>query len=133
MPDKPRVLIIDDDADYRESTRALLESAGYEVSEAASGREGLALAQTHLPNLIIVDIMMESLSEGYSVVQALKFSRDYRHLANVPILMVSSVQVDPATLFGWIGDTSWITPDDYLTKPLDVAKFLTRVRELLGQ
>jgi len=131
MPDKARILIIDDDADYRESARALLESAGYEVLEAASGREGLATARTQVPDLIIVDVMMESLSEGYSVVQALKFSREYRDLANVPILMVSSVEADPATLFGWIGDTSWITPDDYLIKPLDVAKFLERVRTLL--
>lgn len=131
MPEPAKILIMDDDEDYRASTRALLEAEGHTVTEADSGQEGLRAAREHRPDLIIVDIMMENLSTGYSIVQALKFSREYRELAQVPILMISSVEEDPETMFGWIGDTKWITPDAYLTKPLDIPKFLERVRELL--
>ena len=133
MPESAKILIIDDDEDYRASTRALLEAEGHMVTEADSGQVGLSAAREHLPDLIIVDIMMENISTGYSIVQTLKFSREYRDLAQIPILMISSVEEDPETMFGWIGDTKWITPDAYLTKPIDIPTFVERVRELLSK
>ena len=104
---------------------------GYEVLEAEGGPQGLARAHADHPDLIILDVMMESLQEGYSVNQAIKFAPEYRDLAHVPILMISSMGMDPKGLYGWIGDTTWITPDAYLTKPLDIPAFLHKVRELL--
>lgn len=133
MSSKAKILIIDDDDDYRASTRALLEGEGYEVIEATSGPEGLTAASAQRPDLIVLDVMMEYLSEGYSINQALRSSAEYRELRDVPIIMASSVEVDPASLFGWIGDTSAITPDAYLTKPLDIPQFLERVRSLLAK
>ena len=133
MPERGRILIVDDDEDYRASTRALLEGEGYEVLEAGNGREGLAATRRHRPDLIVLDVIMDSQDEGYSVTQAIKFVPEYRDLGPIPILMASSVEMDPANLFGWMGDTSWITPDVYMTKPLDIPKFLSRVRELLKQ
>lgn len=131
MAGKAKILMIDDDDDYRASTRALLEGEGYEVIEASSGWEGLTAAREQRPDLIVLDIMMDYLSEGYSVQQALKLSEEYRELRDTPVIMASSVEVDPASLFGWVGDTSAITPDAYMTKPLDIPKFLERVRSLL--
>jgi two-component system KDP operon response regulator KdpE len=131
MPAKAKILIIDDDADYRASTRALLEGEGYEVIEAESGAQGLVAARAHRPSLIVLDVMMDYLSEGYSVHQAVKLSEEYRDLRDVPIIMASSVEVDPASLFGWVGDTSAITPDAYMIKPLDIPKFLECIRGLL--
>ncbi|MBU0616326.1 MAG: response regulator [Planctomycetes bacterium] len=133
MPGKPKILIVDDDDDYRASTRDLLEGEGYQVVEAASGAEALQVVRSERPNLIVLDIMMEYQAAGYSINQALKLSEEYRDLRDTPIIMVSSVETDPASLFGWIGDTSPITPDAYLTKPLDIAEFLRRIRSLLEQ
>ena len=131
MPEGVKILIIDDDEDYRTSTRALLEGEGYEVLEACNGRDGLTVAAEHRPDLIVLDVMMENLNEGYSVVQAFKQLPQFRDQEPIPILMASSVEVDPANLFGWIGDTSAITPDAYMTKPLKIPEFLARVRQLL--
>ena len=75
---------------------------------------------------------MEHIGEGYSVNQALKCCREYSDLADVPILMCSSIEVDPASLFGWVGDTAPITPNAYMTKPLDIPVFLERIRQLLA-
>jgi len=133
MPSKAKILIIDDDDDYRASLRALLEGEGYDVVEAASGMEGLTAARSHPPDLIILDVVMEHMSDGYSVNQALKCSQENPQLRNVPIVMVSAVEVDPTSLFGWIGDTRPITPDAYMTKPLDVPRFLESIRKLLTQ
>jgi CheY-like chemotaxis protein len=132
MPDEHRILIIDDDQDYRTSMRALLEGEGFQVAEAPSGAEGLAAALADKPDLIVLDIMMESPVEGYSVVQALRFHDEYRDLASIPVVMVSSVQQDPAALFPMAGDMPTIVPDAYHTKPLDIPTFLGCVRRKLG-
>ena len=133
MPGKAKILIVDDDEDYCASTRALLESEGYEVREAASGREGLAAAESYKPDLIVLDIMMESPVEGYTVVQALKHRDEYVQVREIPVLMVSAVQDDPTSLFPMAGEVEMITPDAYLTKPLDIPKFLEYVRNMLGE
>ena len=133
MPGKPKILIVDDDDDYRASTRDLLEGEGYEVVEAASGAEALPVVRSARPNGIVLQILMESHAAGYSINQALKLSEEYRDLRDTPIIMVSSVESDPASLFGWVGDTSPITPDAYMTKPLDVAEFLRKVRSMLEE
>jgi CheY-like chemotaxis protein len=133
MADKHRILIVDDDADYRASTRALLEGEGYEVDEADSGRGGIARVRATRPDLIVLDIMMESPVEGYTVVQALKFHGEYSDLAEIPIVMVSSIQEDPATLFPTAGEVPLITPDAYFTKPLEIPKFLECVQRMLSE
>lgn len=127
-----RILIIDDDADYRASTRALLEGEGYQVNEADCGRAGLEAARAQAPDLIVLDIMMESPVEGYSVVQALKHRSEYQDVKQIPVLMVSSVSDDPATLFPMTGEVDMITPDAYMTKPLDIPRFLECVERMLG-
>jgi len=133
MPKKHTILIVDDDKDYRASTRALLEGEGYTVIEAGSGREGRELAASAHPDLIVLDIMMESPVEGYTVVQALKFQNHSEGVREIPILMVSSVRDDPATLFPMAREMPAITPDAYLTKPIDIAKFLGSVQAMLEQ
>ena len=132
MADKHRILIIDDDADYCASTRALLEGEGYEVDEANSGRSGIERVRATRPDLIVLDIMMESPVEGYTVVQALKFHGEYSDVAEIPIVMGSSIKEDPTTLFPTAGDVSLITPDAYFPKPLEIPKFLECVRQMLG-
>ena len=133
MAGKAKILIIDDDEDYCASTRALLENEGYEVQEATSGHDGLAAAGAYKPDLIVLDIMMESPVEGYTVVQALRCRAEDATVREIPVLMVSSVQDDPTSLFPMAGELEMITPDAYLTKPLDIPKFLEYVRNMLGK
>ncbi len=130
--DRQRVLLIDDDADFLASTTALLESQNYCVSTATSGKEGLARMSEDVPNLIVLDIMMENDWAGYEVNQRVKFGTGFECIRDVPILMVSSIPVDPATRFSRAGEVDMVTPDAYLTKPLDIPAFLARVRALLG-
>ncbi len=130
MADKARILIVDDDEDYRASTRAMLEAEGYEVIEADSGSAGVDAARSQRPNLIVLDIMMESPIEGYNVVQALKHCGG-ADIEEIPIVMVSSVRDDPSTIFPMAGDLPMITPDAYFAKPLDYPKFLEMVRQMI--
>jgi CheY-like chemotaxis protein len=128
-----RILIIDDDDDFAASTAALLDACGYAVSHARSGREGLAKARAEHPDLIVLDVMMEDDSAGYEVTQAVKFAPGAEDLRHIPILMVSSIDLSPDERFAMAGEAAMITPNAYLTKPLDIRRFLAEVHSLLGE
>lgn len=127
-----RILIIDDDRDFVASTTALLDACGYAVSSARTGCEGLAKAQAEHPDLIVLDVMMENDSAGYEVTQAVKFAKGAEDLRHIPILMVSSIDLSPNERFSMAGEAAMITPNAYLTKPLDIQRFLAEVGSLLG-
>jgi CheY-like chemotaxis protein len=128
-----RILIIDDDRDFVASTSALLEAYGYEVIVATSGRAGLERAITERPDLIVLDVMMEHDSAGYEVNQAVKFAPGFESVRHIPILMVSSIEIDPAARFSAAGEVAMVTPNAYLTKPLDIQRFLAEANALLGE
>ena len=130
---KQKILVIDDDADFLKSVTALLETEGYSVSSARSGKQGLPKIASVQPDLIILDIMMEHVTTGYEINQAVKFGNEFASVKNIPILMVSSIQIDPARRFSMAGEMEMVTPNAYLTKPLDIHQFLAKIRELLGE
>ena len=129
---KCRVLVIDDDADFVASISTLLESQGYAVSSARSGKEGLEKVRAEPPDLIVLDVMMENDWSGYGVNQAVKFGQGFECFRHIPILMVSSVESPPSIQFSMAGEVDMVTPNSYLTKPVDVTAFLQEVRALLG-
>ncbi len=128
----PRILIIDDDEDFRTSIREVLRLEGYDVRGAASAHEGLETIAADPPDLIILDVIMEYDSAGYEVNQAVKFREEFLPERNIPILMVSSIPLDPATLYGRASEVQMITPDAYMTKPVSIPALLDRVRTLLA-
>jgi len=127
-----KILIIDDDEDIRISLRALLESQKYTVFDAASGKDGLEQIKKVEPDLIVLDIMMETIDQGYSLNQVIKFQSKFEKYKNIPIIMLSTIQEDPYTRFAQAGgQVEMIIPDQYMTKPVDVPKFLELVHQLL--
>jgi CheY-like chemotaxis protein len=118
-----KVLLIDDDQDFRASVKSLLETHGYEVLEAGSGREGLRRVLEHKPDVILLDVMMETSVEGYGVTHALKYQDEYAEHRQVPIFMVSSIEESPDERFPMSAEVEMIRPDRYLTKPLDIPRF----------
>ncbi len=119
-----KVLVIDDDQDFRVSVRSLLETRGYEVFEAGSGHEGLRQVLAHKPDVILLDIMMETSVEGYGVTHALRYQDEYAQHGKVPIFMVSSIEASPDERFPMSAEVEMIRPDGYFTKPLDIPRFL---------
>ena len=85
-----RILIIDDDKDFRFSTRMILENEGFEVEEAISGEEGLKKAEEFKPDLFIIDLMMETWSAGFDLINKL---RDNESFKSAPMIMLSSVDL----------------------------------------
>ncbi len=131
MATRAKVLIIDDDQDYRTSVRGLLESQGYEVIEADSGKEGLQKVVECRPGAILLDVMMECDSEGYGVTHTIKHQEAYADYRNIPIIMVSSIQESPDELFPLAPERELIRPDRYIAKPLNPPVLLEALEKAL--
>lgn len=133
MSDKRKILIIDDDEDFRISIRTLLESKNYQVVEADSGKRGLEMVKQEKPDLILLDIMMETMDEGYVLNQLIKFQKDFEEFNDTPIFMVSSIQEDPLSRFPRAaGHVDMISPDRYFSKPVDIPNFLESIEKALS-
>jgi DNA-binding response OmpR family regulator len=123
-----RILIVDDDRDLREVMRTVLEKQ-YKVQEAGSAKEGLAAAEKIVPDLVLLDVMMETLSAGFDLARELKTSKKTKQ---AKILMITNV--DKAMKIDYqseTGDKSWLPVDDYLVKPVDPKVLLAKIQKLL--
>lgn len=131
MAKKVKILIIDDDPDIVESMKVVLKSKDYQVAVAKSGREGLTKATSEKPDLIILDIMMETTDKGFEVARELKKDR---RLKDVPILMLTAIKQKTGLDFKKeAGDDAWLPVDDYVEKPLTSDKLLSKVETLLSK
>ena len=125
--EKKKILLVDDDADFTEATKLLLESRSYEVTVAHDGKEGLKKVQTEEPNLIILDVMMPEM-DGYEVCATLKSDPKYRH---IPILLLTAVgEYIPTT--SYTKEMGMQTEaDDYIPKPVEPMEIVDRVEKLV--
>ena len=123
-PMKKKILVIDDELEIAMVIRSRLESAGYEVDEAHSGREGLEKIESYDPDLIILDVMMEDFS-GYEVCAEIK--TDSKH-SNVPVIMFTSrVRVIDEKL------SYLCKADAYVRKPQSCELLLPAIEELINK
>jgi two-component system cell cycle response regulator DivK len=117
-----RILIADDQPVGRELLRTILESVGYEVSEAADGVEALALARSFEPDLILLDIHMP-LRDGISVVRELRADPRF---ASVPVIAVTATAMKGDRQKGLEAGFS-----EYMTKPVPIATLRQMIERFL--
>lgn len=123
------ILIIDDDPDIVESMRIILESCRHKVTVATSGAEGLKSAGAAKYDLIILDVMLETMSTGFEVARALRGSGDNK---TVPILMLTAIKDSTGLDFATeAGDKEWLPVNAFLEKPLKPNVLLVKVESLL--
>jgi CRP-like cAMP-binding protein len=115
---KKKILIIEDNEDIRESSMEILELAGYEVLQAENGKIGVELAQKHLPDMILCDIMMPEL-DGYGVLYLLSKNQN---TGNIPFIFLTA-KAERSDLRKGME----MGADDYLTKPFDDMELLNAI------
>ena len=118
-----RILVVEDQEHNRRILRDLLTSVGYELIEAVTGSEGVRLARSHRPDLILMDIQLPEL-DGHEATRQIKADPDLRA---IPIIVVTSYALS--------GDETKALAagaDAYVTKPFSPRQLLAKVRELLG-
>jgi two-component system cell cycle response regulator DivK len=117
-----RILVVEDQADNRRILRDLLSSVGYEILEAVTGDEGVTLATTQHPDLILMDIQLPGM-DGYEATRRIKADPVLHH---IPIIAVTSYALsgDDAQAFA-------AGCDSYVAKPFSPRALLAKVREYL--
>jgi DNA-binding response OmpR family regulator len=117
---KPRILLVEDDQPLRASIARGLREAGYDIEQAASGPEALALAETRNHDAIILDVLLPGM-RGDAVCGSLRSSG-----MRTPVLMLTALDAVEQRIAGLDAGA-----DDYLTKPFDFGELLARLRALL--
>ncbi|MBF0524615.1 MAG: response regulator [Deltaproteobacteria bacterium] len=127
----PDILIIDDDRDLVNSVRIILESRNYHVRSAYNGQEGYHSIEEKIPDLVILDVMMTTDTEGFDLAYKLRRNPKY---ANIPILMVTGFTQRMADLgpenFQHILSEDWPV-SQFLEKPIDPEQLLAAAEALL--
>lgn len=133
MPQKASILIIEDDPDFQETLRTILEPESYTLTFASSGEEGLEKVAAVHPDLIILDVMMEKVISGFEVAHRLK-SKDpnspyavYRH---IPILMLTAIH--QTTFFRFEPEEEYLPVEAFVEKPVRREELLRQVQALLA-
>jgi len=122
-----RILVVDDDPDFVEWVRFVLEPNGYEVITAGNSDEGLRQVRQQRVDLVILDVIMSTVLDGLRMSQEMHNSAAERH---IPILMVTSIaNTDYAALFP---TDEYIHIDGFMSKPIAPSALLSRVKALLG-
>jgi CheY-like chemotaxis protein len=129
-----KILMIDDDPDIIEAVRIPLEARGHEVHAAHSGPEGLRMVKEVNPNLIILDVMMDTHTEGFHVSLTLRdraLDSEYAAYRKVPILMLTSIH--QATRHRFWPDEDYLPVDAFMEKGTPPDVLLAKVDELLAK
>lgn len=123
-----RILIIDDDPDFISATRAVLASASYEVAECTKATEAMARVREFQPDLIVLDVMMETGTAGFHVSYQV---RKDPHYARTPILMVTAIHQTTPLRFSPDTDGEFLPVQKLLDKPVPAEVLLAEVAHLL--
>ena len=116
------ILVVEDQEDNRRIMRDLLTSAGFELLEATTGEEGIHLAETRRPDLILMDIQMPVL-DGYEATRRSKAATELQH---IPIIVVTSY-----ALSGDDAKARAAGADGYVAKPFSPRELLAKIRQFL--
>lgn len=123
-----RILVVDDDPDFQNATRIVLEKEGHTVLSAASGDQGYRVAKETKPDLVVLDVIMDSVLDGVSMSQQM---HDDPETHDIPILMVTSIaNTDYAELFP---TDEYIHIRGFLSKPIQPEKLIKQINKLLSK
>jgi CheY-like chemotaxis protein len=124
----PTILVVDDDPNFVVVMKPVLESKGYKVDAAYNRQEAMEKLESFKPDLILLDIMMEKLTDGFDICYKLKHDPEMK---NIPVLAVSAITEKTGFKFSPATDGEYFEADDYVTKPIKASDLLERVEKLL--
>ncbi len=130
-----KILIVDDEQDQVNSLAHILKNKNYEVAEAYSGREGLRKLLEEKPDLLILDIMMDTDTEGFEIADMIRSNRPtskYKEFKDIPIIMLTAINQATNSRFSLDMEESFL-PDvkDFLTKPVKFDELLKAVQKYI--
>lgn len=127
MPDKIKVLLVDDDPDFIAINRIAVEAAGYTVVTARSRATGIETARAEKPDVIVLDVMMDTPTDGFELARELRGDADLRE---TPLIMLTAVNQEDIP-FRFDRDESWLPVDTFLDKPVEPDRLVAEIAKAL--
>ncbi len=127
MTDKKQILLVDDDPDFVEAVRVIVESGGYDVQVAYDGQEGLEAVAENKPDLIVLDVMMPVMN-GHEACAKLKADDATKE---IPIILLTAVADRVTTSTYTHRDMLESEAEDYMPKPVEPQELLERIKSWL--
>lgn len=124
-----KILIIDDNPDFLFTTETFLKRSGFATLTAQDGKNGFELAQKERPDLVLLDVMMETLYSGFEVCRRIKTDP---HLKSIPVIGISGMADELGVRYEKERDQEYFNPDVFFEKPVDKEKLLAKIKEFLG-
>lgn len=128
MADKKRILLVDDDPDFVEAVKVIVENGGYQVQVAYDGKEGLEAVKEYKPDLIVLDVMMPVM-DGHATCAALKKDPATKE---IPVILLTAVADRVTTSKYSHRDMLESEAEDYMPKPVDPPELLTLIQRWLA-
>ncbi|OGS33456.1 MAG: hypothetical protein A2293_16640 [Elusimicrobia bacterium RIFOXYB2_FULL_49_7] len=110
-----KILLVDDDVDFLNATSVVLKAKGHEILTALDGTIGLNMAKQEHPDLVVLDVMMTSDSEGFEVARKLKEDEATKML---PVILLTGVRQAKGLPFKYEPDEDWLPVKAVLEKPV---------------
>lgn len=125
-----KILIVDDDAEFVDATRAVLEKNGYNVVSANNGKHGLEKAKQEKPDMLLLDMMMDYDSEGFDLVQTLSATDETKQ---IPIVVLTGIRKAASLPFEQAKNAYTLNIRQILEKPVKPDVLIDAVKKALQQ
>jgi len=122
-----KIVMVDDNADFLFTMETFLKRNGFEVLTADEGQKGVALIRKERPDLVLLDVMMETLFSGFEVCKQIRSDDD---LKDIPIIGISGMKEELDVGFRQWPDHDYFSPDEFLDKPVDKQRLLQLIPQL---
>jgi CheY-like chemotaxis protein len=129
-----KILVIDDDPDTILACRMALENVGHEVTDAINGREGLKMIKKDRPDLIILDVMMDTATEGFQLALKLRSpdpTSEWAQFSDIPILMLTAIH--STTPLRFEPDIDYLPVELFVDKPIEPDDLVGKVEWVLSK
>ena len=130
MGNLSKIIMIDDNPDFRFTMETFLKRNGYETLTAEDGQKGIELIEKERPDLILLDVMMERTYTGLDVCKKVRTNPD---LKDIPIIGISGMADELGIQVEKWGDEDYFNVNEFFDKPVDKEKLLSKIKELLEE
>ena len=128
MGENLKIVMIDDNMDFLFTMETFLQRNGFEVQTADDGQKGIDLIKKEHPDLILLDIMMETLFSGFEVCKQVRADEDLRY---IPIIGISAMGDELDINYSQWPDYEYFRPDTFMEKPVDKQRLLQLIPEVI--
>jgi len=123
-----KILLIDDAVDFIDVTKVFLEKKGYSVITAYNGEEGIKKAIEAKPDVIVLDVMMTEMTEGFDVSRKIKMEEK---LKDIPVIILTAIRKKEKLPWTFEPDENWLSVAKFLEKPISPEELLREIEKVI--